>query len=120
VSSTLQEELGQYPDQIAQLQKNILRKDQQIQAVERDIEPMTLEAEKIAYFDPELKNESQRKIRRAEILDTAAYLEAQQTFEQLKSERAELVIELERVRNHFSVGKLRLREQIASLEGGEF
>jgi ribonuclease HIII len=117
VNSSLQEELGQYPDQIAQLQKNILRKDQQIQAVERHIEPMILDAERVVYFDPELKNESQRKGRRAEILDTAAYLEAQQTFEQLKNERAELVIELERVRNHFSVAKLRVREQIASLEG---
>jgi hypothetical protein len=117
VNSILNEELRQYPDQIAQLQKSILRKDQQIRAVERQIEPMILEAEKIVYFDPELKNESQRKVRRAEILDTSDYLEAQQTFEQLKDERTELLIELERVRDHFSVTKLRLREQIASLEG---
>lgn len=120
MDSALHEELSQYPDQIAQIQKSILRKDQQIQAVERQIEPMILDAEKIVYFDPELKNESQRKIRRAEILDTATYLEAQQTFEQLKNERAELLIELERVRNHFSVTKLRLREQIARLEEPQF
>jgi hypothetical protein len=117
VNSVLNEELRQYPDQIAQLQKNILRKDQQLRAVERQVEQMILDAEKIVYFDPELKNESQRKVQRAEVLDTADYLEAQQTFEQLKDERTELLIELERVRNHFSVTKLRLREQIASLEG---
>jgi hypothetical protein len=117
VNSVLNEELSKYPDQIAQLQKSILRKDQQIRAVERQIEPMILDAEKIVYFDPELKNESQRKVRRAEILDTSDYLEAQQTFEQLKDERTELLIELERVRDHFSVTKLSLRERIASLEG---
>lgn len=117
MNSVLNEELSKYPDLIAQFQKSILRKDQQIRAVERQIEPMILDAEKIVYFDLELKNESQRKVRRAEILDTSDYLEAQQTFEQLKDERTELLIELERVRDHFSVTKLRLREQIASLEG---
>ncbi len=120
MNSVLNEELRQYPEQIAQLQKNILRKDQQIRAVEGEVEQMILDAEKIVYFDPELRNESQRKVRRAEVLDTAIYLEAQQTFEQLKDERTELLLELERVRNHFSVAKLRLREQIASLEGANF
>jgi hypothetical protein len=118
--STLPEELAQYPEQIAQLQKDILRKDQQIRAVENQIEQMILEAEKTAYFDLELKNESQRKVRRSELLDTSAYLEAQQTFDQVKDERAELLIRLEQTRNRFSVAKLQMRARIASLEGEQF
>jgi hypothetical protein len=120
MNSALQQELAQYPEQIAQLQKDILRKDQQIRAVENQIEPMILEAEKTAYFDIELKNESQRKVRRAEILETSAYLEAKQTFEQLKDERAELLIRLEHARNRFSVAKLQMSAYIASLESEQF
>jgi hypothetical protein len=116
MNSTLPEELVQYPEQIAQLQKD----DQQIRAVENQIEQMILDAEKTAYFDLELKNESQRKVRRAELLNTSVYLEAQQTFDQVKDERAELLIRLEHARNRFSVAKLQMRAQIASLEVEQF
>jgi hypothetical protein len=67
-----------------------------------------------AYFNPELKNDHQRKSHRHEILEANEdYQAAIAHLAHLNRHRAIILVGLEKLRNEFSVCKLMLRQEIA-------
>jgi hypothetical protein len=68
-------------------------------------------------FDPTLKNDAQRKVRRQELMETDAnYFRATLDLKNAQDKRTSLDIQLQLLRNEFSVLKLERREAIAQLE----
>ncbi|MEQ8959022.1 MAG: hypothetical protein RLP02_14050, partial [Coleofasciculus sp. C2-GNP5-27] len=61
--------LSQYPAAIAQAAQTVNDLDSQIQAVQLNIHRLEASIDKQIAFDSELKNESQRKARRFELLE---------------------------------------------------
>ena len=106
--------LSQYPAAIAQAAQKVNALDSQIAAMELLINRLEGNADKIAAFEPDLKNENQRKARRFEVLQTnLEYQRAIDSLIQLNSEKANAVTHLEYLRNQFSVAKLEARLAIA-------
>ncbi len=106
--------LNQYPATIAQAAGKVNSLDSQIAAIELLINRLEGNADKVAAFEPDLKNENQRKARRFDVLQ--ANLEYQRAIDsllQLNAEKANAVAHLEYLRNQFSVAKLEARQAIA-------
>ena len=106
--------LNQYPAAIAQATQKVNSLDSQIAAIQLLINRLEGNADKIAAFEPDLKNENQRKARRFEVLQTnLEYQRAIDSLLQLNSEKANAIAHLEYLRNQFSVAKLEARLAIA-------
>ncbi len=68
-------------------------------------------------FDPELKNEQQRKAKKAEMLrQSGDYEEFNNYLAKNSFKRSHLEIQLEQLKNEFATLKLSKREQIARME----
>jgi hypothetical protein len=106
--------LSQYPAAIAQAAQSVNEIDKQLAAVQLLINRIEGYADKTSAFEPELKNDSQRKSRRFELLQVnLEYQQALNTWMRLNAERANAVAHLEYLRNQFSVAKLETRLAIA-------
>lgn len=71
-------------------------------------------ADRVAAFEPDLKNDSQRRARRFEVLlIDQEYQTALNTLIRLTAEKANALAHLEYLRNQFSVAKLEARSAIA-------
>jgi hypothetical protein len=71
-------------------------------------------ADRVSAFDLDLKNDTQRKARRFEVLLTNhEYQTALNTLIRLNAEKANALAHLEYLRNQFSVAKLEARRAIA-------
>lgn len=106
--------LSQYPAAIAQAAQKLNSLDSQIAAIELLINRLEGNADKVAAFEADLKNENQRKARRFEVLQTnLEYQRAIDSLLQLNSEKANAITHLEYLRNQFSVAKLEARLAIA-------
>jgi hypothetical protein len=77
---------------------------------------MTAEIDTTIAFDTELRNDAQRKARRLDLMSTAEYRKAVANLQMAQDERAEIDIDLNLLRNQFSVLKLEKREAIAIRE----
>ena len=107
-------ELNHYPTAIAQAAQRVNEIDVSQMAVQQAIHRMEGYAERVAAFEPELKNDNQRKARRLEVLLTnQEYQKAVDTAMQLTTEKANALAHLEYLRNQFSVAKLEARLAIA-------
>jgi hypothetical protein len=113
--------LSQYPAAIAQASQAVNDLDAQVAAVQLLINRIEGNADKIAAFESDLKNDSQRKARRFEVLQIN--LEYQMALDKLihvSAERGNAIAHLEYLRNQFSVAKLEARLAIArQLSGTE-
>jgi len=113
--------LSQYPAAIAQASQAVNDLDAQVAAVQLLINRIEGNADKIAAFESDLKNDSQRKARRFEVLQIN--LEYQMALDKLihvNAERGNAIAHLEYLRNQFSVAKLEARLAIArQLSGTE-
>jgi len=106
--------MSQYPAAIAQAAQTVNDLDSQIQAVQLNIHRLEASIDKQIAFDAELKNESQRKARRFELLEVnLEYQHALNTVMRLTNQKANAVANLEYLRNQFSVAKLEARLAIA-------
>lgn len=106
-----------YPDAIARLQRQILDLDQHLIGLTESVKIFEAEIDKAIAFDATLKNEAQRKARRIELQQTDGnYYAASRLLKETKEKRETLAIELELLRNQFSILKLEKREAIARLE----
>jgi hypothetical protein len=109
--------LRNYPKAIAaqQTQLDELRRD--IRQVRELITANELSIDKVVIFDETLKNEGQRKIRRAELIqgepDLLALLAR---LSELDDQRAVGEIELNRLINQLAIAKLEKRQTIAQME----
>lgn len=109
--------LAEYPQAIASLQFQILDFDQHIITLTESVKVFEAEIDKEIAFDSNLKNDAQRKARRIELQQTDGdYYSASRQLLEAKSKRDLLQIQLELLRNQFSLLKLEKREAIARLE----
>lgn len=107
-------QLSHYPAAIAQAAQRVNELDSQIMAVQLLINRVEGNADRLAAFDPDLKNDNQRKARRFEVLLTnQEYQTALNTLMRLTVDKANALAHLEYLRNQFSVAKLEARLAIA-------
>ena len=107
-------QLNHYPTAIAQAAQRVNEIDVSQLAVQQVIHRMEGHADRVAAFEPELKNDNQRKARRFEVLLTdQEYQKAVDKAMQLTGEKANALAHLEYLRNQFSVAKLEARLAIA-------
>ncbi|NJP12234.1 MAG: hypothetical protein HC866_24505 [Leptolyngbyaceae cyanobacterium RU_5_1] len=110
-------QLNEYPTAISDLQKEILHIDQKLRAQRETVAFCLNSIDRAIAFDQVLKNDSQRKAKRTELMETDAdYIKANGELKRLEDLRAELDIDLQLLRNTFSLLKLERREKIAQIE----
>lgn len=117
----VQTRLTQYPEAIAGLQRRLLRTDQQIRQLSESVAIFSAAIDRQIAFDPTLKNDAQRRARRTELLESDGdYITASISLKEAQDRREDLLIELQLLRNQFSVLKLGMREAIALKEMASF
>lgn len=115
--------LNEYPAAIASIQRQLLKADEEIRQLTESVSWAESAIDRQIAFNETLKNDAQRKARKAELLQTdEVYIEAAIALKHAQNRRAELLIELERLRNCFSILKLEIKAAIAQrlLEASEF
>jgi len=109
--------LKQYPKAIAFQQTQILELRQALRQVRATIIGREIDIDKAIAFDTELKNDTQRKAKRAELVrgdvDLLFLLEQ---LESLDDQREAAEIEVNRLLNQFAIAKLEKRQTIAQME----
>jgi seryl-tRNA synthetase len=108
--------LTAYPRTIAKAEETVLAVQEEIAVVADQLACMDADIEKVITHDDTLKNEQQRKAYRIEAQRSEDYVSLQNALKNLKFKLAEQEIELNRIRNEFSVAKLEARLAIAQLE----
>jgi hypothetical protein len=107
-------QLSNYPGVIVQAAQRVNEIDSQLMAVQQQINRFEGNADRMAAFELDLKNDGQRKARRFEVLlVNQDYQKAVDTLIRLTSEKANAIAHLEYLRNQFSVAKLEARLAIA-------
>ncbi|MBD2610353.1 hypothetical protein H6G94_03515 [Nostoc punctiforme FACHB-252] len=107
-------QLSHYPAAIAQAAQRANEIDSQLMAVQHQINRFEGNADRVAAFEMDLKNDAQRKARRFEVLlVNQEYQKAMDTLIRLTGEKANALGHLEYLRNQFSVAKLEARLAIA-------
>ncbi|NJL63389.1 MAG: hypothetical protein HC903_18075 [Methylacidiphilales bacterium] len=108
-------QLSHYPSVIFQAAQRVNEIDSQLMAVQQQVNRFEGNADRIAAFETDLRNDAQRKSRRFEVLLVDRdYQKAVDTQIQLITEKANAIAHLEYLRNQFSVAKLEARLNIAS------
>ncbi|MCU0524624.1 MAG: hypothetical protein MUF72_07340 [Elainella sp. Prado103] len=105
-----------YPAAIAQKQRELLRSEQHIRRLQDVLNRLVAEIDTSIAFDPELRNDAQRKAKRIEFMKSPEYRKALSNLQIANDQRTELEIDLNLLRNQFSVLKLELRESLATRE----
>lgn len=105
-----------YPAAIAEKQRQFLQTEQRIRRLQDTLNRLTAEIDTEIAFDKELKNDAQRKAKRLELMRSSEYRRAIANLQITQDERAEIEIDLDLLRNQFSVLRLQLREAIVSRE----
>lgn len=110
-------QLKEFPQAIAQVQRQLLKTDQQLRQLSESVAILTAAIERQIAFDPTLKNDAQRKARRTELMESDRdYIAAANALKSVQDRRETLLIELQFLRNQFSVLKLDVRAAIATKE----
>lgn len=117
--------LSDYPVAIARTSQAIAELDYELSALHQVISAFEAKADLIVGNDSNLKNETQRKARKFELLQVnQEYEKAQELSAKLATEKNSAVAHLEYLRNQFSVAKLEARlmiaQQLSGLESREF
>lgn len=105
-----------YPAAIAQKQRDLLRTEQHMRRLQDVLNRLTAEIDTTIAFDTTLRNDAQRKAKRLELMAAADYRKAATNLQIAQDQHAELEIDLNLLRNQFSVLKLEIRESLASRE----
>ncbi len=108
--------LNQFPLKIAKAETKILNLDRQVTIYKEQLSFMDGEIETAIASNKDLKNEQQRKTKRLELKQEPDYLQAKASLTEATEKRDKAQIELNLLRNQFSVAKLEARQEIANLE----
>jgi hypothetical protein len=108
--------LADYPDAIAELERRLNLQNRQIGTLQAAIVEIEAEVDGKIAFDANLKNDAQRKAKRTELLADTFYQKCLADCQEATDRRSEVQIELDRLRNLFTIAKLDKRETIAQLE----
>ncbi|QSJ14153.1 hypothetical protein JYQ62_19640 [Nostoc sp. UHCC 0702] len=113
----LQLHLHEYPGAIANLQVQLLKLDQSVEQISQRVKHVCDQFELQTAFDPELKNEQQRKAKKAELIrQSGDYEQLNHVLGEETYRRDILCIQLEQLKSEFSVAKLLKRETVARVE----
>ncbi|MGA9382702.1 MAG: hypothetical protein WBV73_28405 [Phormidium sp.] len=117
--------LSDYPVAIARTAQAIAELDYELSALRQVISAFECKADLIVGTDANLKNDTQRKAWRFELLQVnQEYQKAQELSAKLATEKTSAVAHLEYLRNQFSVvkleAKLMIAQQLSGLEAREF
>lgn len=105
-----------YAAAIAEQQRKLLQADQRIRRFQDIVNHLTAEIDTTIAFDVSLKNDAQRKAKRLEMMNAPEYRTAVANLQIAQDQRAEIDIDLNLLRNQFSVLKLEKREAITTRE----
>lgn len=117
--------LSDYPMAIARTNQAIAELDYELSALRQVISAFEAKADLIVGSDFHLKNDTQRKARKFELLQiNQEYQKAQELSAKLTTEKTNAIGHLEYLRNQFSVAKLEAKliiaQQLSGLETREF
>lgn len=107
--------LPEFPQAIAHLEEKLFRASHEVEVQTELLSFMDREVE-AAIAKAGLKNEQHRKAKRLELQQEPDYLEVKANLKEAKEERERLTIQLNLLRNQFSVAKLEIKWAIASME----
>jgi len=105
-----------YPAAIAQQQREFLREEQHVRRLQEIVNRYTADIDAQIAFDTDLRNDAQRKAKRIELMRSPDRQRAWANLQMAQDRRAEIEIDLNLLRNQFSVLKLEMREAIALRE----
>lgn len=109
--------LNDYPQAIAKLQRQILSLDQGIIGIQETLSILGIELEKQVIADPSLSNDTKRKAKRLDLQQSDLdYCKTSNELKSAQAKRDNLDIDLQLLRNQFTVLKLEERRTIAALE----
>lgn len=109
-------QLKDYPAAIAAKQRLLHTQELGIRDLQLQLDQLTARLERTIAFDDSLKNDAQRKARRAELMELEEYQDTLAALQNFQDEKALIEIDLQLLRNQFSVLKLELRQAIAQTE----
>jgi hypothetical protein len=109
-------QLNQFPKAIAEAQTALLMQQQEVRRLKDALVTYDREIEGVVAFDNDLKNETQRKFKKAELQADESYQGLLLQVRQAEFLQTKFEIDLERLRSQFSVAKLEKREAIARME----
>jgi hypothetical protein len=109
--------LNQYPGAIAEAAKNVLILSHRLTVVESALLELDYRFDVAIAFDPELKNDLQRKTQRvAMALQDGPYQQLNRDRVSILQNRDFAILRREQLEREFSVAKLQARREIAELE----
>jgi len=109
--------LNEYPQAIAKLQHQLLDIDRKLTCQREQVAVCLNVIDRAIAFNGDLKNDSQRKAHRSELMETDGdYITDLIQMKKLEDVRGSLEIDLRLLTNTFSILKLERRESIARLE----
>jgi hypothetical protein len=109
--------LKQYPNAIALKQTELMELRQTIAQVRGEMAAHEIEIDRAIAFDSELKNDGQRKTKRAELVRADAELvQLQSQLAELDYTREKADIELNLLINKLAIAKLEKRQTIVQME----
>ena len=109
-------QLNRYPQALASLERALLKVNLEVESHEETLSFLDEEIETSIARDGDLKNEQMRKARRLKLQQQPDYLQMKSRLKDAKLRREQASIQLNQVRNEFSVAKLEARLRAASLE----
>ena len=110
-------EVNQYPLEIAKLESKLFQACCEIEKIQFDLKNIETSIDGEVAFDASLRNEQQRKtIKNQRLEQDSYYWELCDKLEQARAKHQAISIELGLRRNQFSLLKLELQKQIATLE----
>jgi predicted nucleic acid-binding Zn-ribbon protein len=108
--------LSQYPNAIAEVQRQILAQEQRIRQLKYQLADFDLKIEQAIADNPKLRNDQLRDAKRKEWKNAQKYLDIVTHKEEAEDQRQALKIQLEQLKAQFEVEKLLIRERVAALE----
>lgn len=108
--------LIQYPQAIAETERQLLKATQALRAAQAELDQLNAAIDSEIANNSELKNDAQRKAKRSDLMSEQLYQECLKEWQYQADNRTAVEIELNLLRNQFTVQKLLLRESIALRE----
>ena len=113
--------LNEYPIAIAQLESKLFEASCSLERLQLNLKNIETEIDGKVVFDTTLRNEQQRKtVRNQKLEQNESYWELLDQLEQARAKHQAISIELSLRQNQFSVVKLELQRQIATLQLGNY
>jgi hypothetical protein len=112
-------QLSEYPPAIAQAETALVIQKEAVQRYQDELDRVTNAIETEIAFDPNLKNEAQRKSRRFELMQSEDYCESAAVLRQVQAGEIHMEIHLRLLQNQFSVAKLQARRETGLTEAGK-